>query len=65
MKVLVKKYYKRMNVLKFLQKIRYNINTGYYSYTIFPCLMVSFEDMINLNTTYDITIAVSVERYLE
>ena len=26
--------------------------------------MVSFEDMINLNTTYDITIAVSVERYL-
>lgn len=63
-KALYHSYYKKCNVLKFLQKMKFNVNTGYYGYTIFPCMMVAFEDMINLENSNDITIAVAVERYL-
>ena len=63
-KILSYHYYKKMNVLRFLQKLKLNVNTSYYAYTIFPCLMVSFEDMINLENSNDVTIGVSVERYL-
>jgi hypothetical protein len=64
LKTLSHSYYKKMNVLKFLQLLKFNVNSGYYAYTVFPCMMVAFEDMMNLDNTNDITIGVSVERYL-
>jgi hypothetical protein len=57
-------YMKKVMFLSFLQKLKYNTAYGYYAYTTFPCMMMSFEDVINTDTTYDIKIAVEVSRTL-
>lgn len=57
-------YSKKIMFLSFLQKMKYNTAYGYYGYTVFPSIMMSFEDVINTDTTYDIKIAVEVSRTL-
>lgn len=47
----------------FLQKMKYQTAYSYYSYNRFPCLMVAFEDVINLNATYKVKVTVGVDRY--
>lgn len=57
------KFGKTESWLGFLQKMKYQTAYSYYSYNRFPCLMIAFEDVINLNATYKVKVTVGVDRY--
>jgi len=54
----------KKKLLKYLQMLKYEENSGQYSQTVFPILGVAFEDVMNLNGSFSCTIGMCIERKL-
>lgn len=52
----------RKKFLKYLQMLKYEQNTNFYSQTVFPIIGAAFEDAMNLNGAFSCTIGMSIDR---